>query len=84
MGLFELYKAIGYHPKLEQYKDGNANTAFVNHANKTYALSEQTYPFEIEIPKSDKDFDIHSKGFSTFDDQLSHNVSAHPKADRKK
>jgi carotenoid cleavage dioxygenase-like enzyme len=53
MGIFELYKAIGYHPKLEQFKDGNANTAFVNHANKTYALSEQHFPFEIEIPKSD-------------------------------
>lgn len=51
MGIYELYSAIGYVPKLEQFKEGNANTAFVNHANKTYALSEQHFPFEIEIPK---------------------------------
>jgi carotenoid cleavage dioxygenase-like enzyme len=84
MGLYELYKVIGYVPKFEQFKDGNANTAFVNHANKTYALNEQNFPFEIEIPKSDQEFDIKSKGFKSFGEQLNHNVSAHPKVDRKK
>lgn len=47
MGLYQLYEAIGYHPKFDKFKEGNANTAFINHANKTYALSEQHFPFEI-------------------------------------
>lgn len=40
VAIHELYQAIGYHPKLEKFKDGNANTAFITHANKTYALAE--------------------------------------------
>jgi len=84
VALHELYQAIGYHPKLEKFKEGNANTAFVTHANKTYALAEMNYPFEIAIPKSDEDFGIQSKGYNNFNDQLKHNVSAHPKVDKKK
>ena len=68
IAIHELYQAIGYHPKFEKLKDGNANTAFITHANKTYALSEQHLPFEINIPKSDEEFGIHSEGYSTFDD----------------
>lgn len=66
MGLYKLYETIGYVPKFEEFKDGNANTAFVNHANKIYALSEQHFPFEIEIPKSESEFDINSKGYDNF------------------
>ena len=51
VAIHELYAAIGYLPKLEKFKEGNANTAFITHANKTYALSETNYPFEIKIPK---------------------------------
>jgi carotenoid cleavage dioxygenase-like enzyme len=54
MGIHELYKSIGYHPEFETFKDGNANTAFVTHANKTYALAESQFPFEIKIDKDHK------------------------------
>lgn len=40
MMLMEFYKTIGYQPDFEKFKDGPANTAFVTHANKTYALAE--------------------------------------------
>ena len=39
-GVHELQKSLGYKPVLEKFKDGPANTAFVNHANRTYALTE--------------------------------------------
>ena len=48
-GVYEIYKRIGYKPVLEKYKDGPANTAFVTHAKKTYALTEMCLPFEIDI-----------------------------------
>lgn len=48
--LLKLYQAIGYYPQIEKFKEGPANTAFVTHANKTYALEEMSFPFEIEIP----------------------------------
>jgi hypothetical protein len=48
--LMKLYQKIGYHPEIEKFKEGPANTAFVTHANKTYALEEMSFPFEIKIP----------------------------------
>jgi carotenoid cleavage dioxygenase-like enzyme len=63
MMIYQFYKVIGYHPDFEKFKDGPANTAFVTHANKTYALAEQCYPFEINIPKESNEFDIESKGY---------------------
>ena len=39
-GVHELQKSLGYKPVLEKFKDGPANTAFVNHAKRTYALTE--------------------------------------------
>jgi carotenoid cleavage dioxygenase-like enzyme len=81
---YKLQINIGYIPEIEKFKDGPANTAFVTHSKKTYALSEQSYPFTINIPKNHNEFDIQSKGYENFEDQLTHNVSAHPKVDKKK
>lgn len=38
--LMKFYQAVGYHPKIDKFKEGPANTAFITHANKTYALEE--------------------------------------------
>ena len=67
---------------MEKFKDGPANTAFVTHAKKTYALSEQFLPFEIQIEKDDN-LNVNSLGYADFNGQLKHNVSAHPKVDKK-
>lgn len=65
------------------HKNGVANTAFTHHVKKTYALVESDYPFNIRIDRNEKDFDIKSIGHDDFDGELKHNVSAHPKVDRK-
>lgn len=74
---------IGYTKFMHKYKNGTANTAFAQHGKKTYALVEADYPFNIKIDESKKNFDILSVGHDDFDGQLKHNVSAHPKVDRK-
>lgn len=63
--------------------NGTANTAFAHHQKKTYALFESDLPFHIKVDRSEELFDIKSIGFDDFDGQLTHNVSAHPKVDRK-
>ena len=75
---------MGYRPKFEKFKEGNANTAFVNHCNTTYALNEQDLPFKIDITKDSNNFAVNSSGYNDFEGQLNHNVSAHPKVDKKK
>lgn len=74
---------IGYKNELHKYKNGVANTAFTHHVKKTYALVESDYPFNIRIDRTEKEFDIKSIGHDDFDGELKHNVSAHPKVDRK-
>ena len=44
---------------------------------------ESDYPFNIRIDRTEKEFDIKSIGHDDFDGELKHNVSAHPKVDRK-
>jgi len=44
---------------------------------------EQDFPFNIRIDRNEKNFDIKSIGYDNFDGQLTHNVAAHPKVDRK-
>lgn len=60
-----------------------ANTAFMQHEKKTYAMHEQDFPFHIKIDRTKRDFDIKSIGHDNFDGQLKHNVSAHPRSDRR-
>jgi len=83
MGLFALEQKVGYYPKLEDLKSAQANTAFVHHSKKTFALLEADLPFNIRIDRNEKNFDIKSIGYDDFDGQLTHNVSAHPKVDAK-
>jgi carotenoid cleavage dioxygenase-like enzyme len=63
------------------HRNGAANTAFVHHSKKTYALVESDLPFNIRIDRNEKNFDIKSIGHDDFNGQLKHNVSAHPKVD---
>jgi len=81
--LYELQRKIGYMPFLQMYHQGSANTAFCHHQKRTYALMEADLPFHIKIDRSEKNFDIKSISFDNFNGQLKHNVSAHPKVDRK-
>jgi len=46
-------------------------------------MYESDLPFNIKVDRNEKQFDITSIGFDDFDGQLTHNVSAHPKVDRK-
>ena len=81
--IYGLQEKIGFAQSLHKHKNGVANTAFVQHGKKTYALLESDFPFKIQVDGNQKDFDIHSIGHDDFDGQLTHNVSAHPKVDRK-
>jgi len=67
---------------VEDLKAANANTAFAHHQKQTYALVEGDLPFRIKVNNSN-DFDITSIGHDDFNGQLKHNVSAHPKVNRK-
>jgi 9-cis-epoxycarotenoid dioxygenase len=46
-------------------------------------MVESDYPFNIRIDRNEKNFDIKSIGHDDFGGGLTHNVSAHPKVDRK-
>lgn len=81
--IFNVQNAIGYKEEKLKYKGGVANTAFTHHVKKTYALVESDFPFNIRIDRTQKEFDIKSIGHDNFDGELTHNVSAHPKVDRK-
>lgn len=81
--MYYTQEKIGFSESLEKYKNGVANTSFVQHGKKTYALQEFDFPFNIKINQNEKDVDIVSIGHDDFDGQLKHNVSAHPKVDRK-
>jgi 9-cis-epoxycarotenoid dioxygenase len=81
----DLEKKIGYKHggDVKKLRDGTANTAFAHHQKKTYAMYESDLPFNIKVDRNEKQFDIKSIGFDDFGGQLTHNVSAHPKVDRK-
>lgn len=58
IGIFKLFlkmfqAKIGYLPAEEKFKAGTANTAFAQHAKRTYALMEADYPFHIVVNKSE-------------------------------
>ena len=53
---------------------GKANTAVLAHGGITLALEEGDAPYQIELPNLDT-----VKRF-TYDNQLKHNFTAHPKA----
>ena len=56
----------------------------MQHAKRTFALVEVDYPFKIEVNKTKEGlYEVESIGFDNFGGQLTHNVSAHPKVDRK-
>lgn len=74
---------IGYIPELHEFKSNTGNTAIAHHSKKTFALVEVDYPFQIKVEKNPKDFDIKPIGHDDFDEQLKHNVSAHPKVDKR-
>jgi len=69
--------------EISPLKDSVANTALALHANRLYATLEANLPFHLKIERTEKEFDIKSIGHDDFDGQLTHNVSAHPKVDRK-
>jgi len=83
--LFGLERKVGYKAggDLKKHQNGTANTSFAHHQKKTFATLESDFPFQIRLDRNDKNFDIKSIGYDDFDGQLTHNVSAHPKVDRK-
>jgi 9-cis-epoxycarotenoid dioxygenase len=46
-------------------------------------MLEADFPFHIKVNKDEKNFDIQSIGHDNFGGELTHNVSAHPKVNRK-
>lgn len=54
---------------------GSANTNIIQHFGKLYALYEGDKPYEF------KGGDLSTVGKADFQNQLKHNVSAHPKVD---
>lgn len=65
-----LQMAIGYKPKPDKLRSGSTNTAISFHQKKTFANVESDLPFEVEIQKAGKMYDIISKGHFDFDGQL--------------
>ena len=65
------------------HRDNTANTSIIHHSRKTHALVEIDYPFHFAITSDPKYFDIESFDHDTFGGQLKHNLSAHPKVNRK-
>jgi carotenoid cleavage dioxygenase-like enzyme len=58
-------KIWGYVPTLEKYKEGHANTSFITHSGRTFALAEQFLPFRIDM--SQDEFDLKSAGYEDFE-----------------
>lgn len=82
--MFNLKSKIGYnYGKIIKYYSGTANTAIQHHGKKTYALEEDSFPFQVKVDKDSKEFDIKSIGYDNFNGELKHNVTAHPKIDKK-
>lgn len=79
MILQQLEIVLGYCADMNRLTYSSPNTAFTHHETNTYALVESNYPYKIKVDQSEKSFDIKSVGHETFDGQLKHNVSAHPK-----
>lgn len=81
-GLVGLKQKIGFMTKIEPLESATANTAFIHHSKRTFALVEVDYPFHIKPELNQMgNFDVKSIGHDNFDGDLTHNVSAHPKVD---
>jgi len=83
MILQQLEILVGYCHDMSRLTYSSPNTAFAHHEKNTYALVESNYPYKIKVDQQEKSFDIKSVGHETFDGQLKHNVSAHPKVNAK-
>jgi carotenoid cleavage dioxygenase len=83
MFLQQLQIVVGYCAPMDRLTHGAPNTAITHHLTNTYTLVEQNYPFQIQVDQNEKSFDLRSIGHDTFDGQLTHNVSAHPKVNAK-
>ena len=84
--LLQLEQTVGYITDIgsvNQFKSKAANTAVTHHANRTFSLVEVDFPFHVKFDKNETSFDIRSIGYDNFNGDLTHNVSAHPKVDRR-
>ena len=66
--------------RVEQGSKGHGNTALVYHARRLMALEEGDVPFQLRIACSGL---IETLGQVTYDGQLQHAFTAHPKVDAK-
>lgn len=82
-GLMALKGKVGLVPEHDQLKGNTANTAFTHHQKKSFALNEVNLPFHIQFERDDQKVNIKSVEHYDFDGQLKHQVSAHPKVDRR-
>lgn len=65
--LYAVQEAIGYSIQNHRYKRGVANTAFCQYGDKTYALLEADYPFNIKVDTEKENLDILSIGHDDFE-----------------
>ena len=73
---------VGYtEPPSPRLEANSANTAFIHHSKRTYALVEVDLPFRIKVDLNDDILDIQSLGFDDYEGWLRHNCTAHPKVD---
>lgn len=79
--LSELMTTVGYLDNAPQFHRATANTALVQHAQRTYALLEVDFPFQVKVVQEDHELDIASLGYDDINGQLKHACSAHPKVD---
>jgi carotenoid cleavage dioxygenase len=59
----------------DQQRLGKANTALVQHSGRFFALEEGDAPYQVQLPE------MTTVGKHTFNGQLRHNFTAHPKVD---
>ena len=85
-----LKDALRLRPKLHALASGQANTAFWSAAGRFFALYEASYPFELRLTRtaassdpSARGLQLESVGYETFDDKLTHPMTAHPKVDQR-
>ena len=62
-------------------QSGSHNTAMLHHQKHTYALVEVTHPLGIKVDL-DSGVDMRVKDHDTFDGELKHGFTAHPKVDK--
>lgn len=76
MGLTKAKTVLHYLKALPELESGTANTSIEFHQGKLFALQEASLPFRFNVKD---DGYLESLGYCSFNKQLTHNMTAHPK-----